>query len=99
MRLANAGIAVRSISHHVCGKQLSERGPASVSLLARKLLRRFAFLKRRPQSLDEALVAQQNLSLQFLPRGGLLQTLSESQVRDLFGYLMSPVQVPLPSAP
>ena len=27
---------------------------------------------------------------------GLLQTLTEGQVRDLFGYLMHPGQVPLP---
>jgi CRISPR/Cas system-associated endonuclease Cas1 len=30
---------------------------------------------------------------------GLLQTLTETQVRDLFAYLQSPVQVPLDAIP
>lgn len=42
-------------------------------------------------------------SLQELPQSlmpeGLLQTLTEAQIRDLFAYLMHPSQVPLPAAP
>ena len=42
-------------------------------------------------------------SLQELPQSlmpeGLLQALTEAQIRDLFAYLMHPSQVPLPAAP
>jgi putative heme-binding domain-containing protein len=44
------------------------------------------------------IAAQQELSQSLMPEG-LLQALNETQVRDLFGYLMHPSQVPLPASP
>ncbi len=43
------------------------------------------------------ITASQELPQSLMPEG-LLQTLSETQVRDLFAYLMHPSQVPLPAS-
>jgi putative membrane-bound dehydrogenase-like protein len=47
-------------------------------------------------SVERSEIAEIEPTLLSLMPDGLLETLSEEQVRDLFGYLMSPRQVPLP---
>jgi hypothetical protein len=47
-------------------------------------------------TLDRSEIATQQELPQSLMPEGLLQSLSETQVRDLFAYLMHPTQVPLP---
>jgi putative membrane-bound dehydrogenase-like protein len=48
-------------------------------------------------TIPRADIAEQQVSNLSVMPDGLLQNLTEDQVRDLFGYLMSPDQVPLPS--
>ncbi len=51
-------------------------------------------------TLDHAEIAKQEISTVSMMPEGLLQALSDEQVRDLIAYLMHPVQVPLsPSQP
>jgi putative membrane-bound dehydrogenase-like protein len=47
-------------------------------------------------TIQRADIAEQQVSNLSVMPDGLLQNLSEDQVRDLIGYLMSPEQVPLP---
>ncbi len=49
-----------------------------------------------PQTVERAEIAKLEELPQSLMPEGLLQPLSETQVRDLFAYLMSKAQVPLP---
>ena len=48
------------------------------------------------QTVELSEVAKEDLSTLSMMPEGLLVTLSPAQVRDLIGYLMYPVQVPLP---
>lgn len=48
-------------------------------------------------TIQRADIEEQKVSTLSLMPDGLFQTLTEDQVRDLIGYLMSPDQVPLPS--
>jgi putative membrane-bound dehydrogenase-like protein len=50
------------------------------------------------QTLDRAEIDKQEISPVSMMPEGLLQALTEEQVRDLIAYLMHPVQVPVPSA-
>ena len=49
-------------------------------------------------TIERADIETQKASKQSLMADGLLQTLSAEQVRDLFAYLMTRHQVPLPEA-
>jgi putative heme-binding domain-containing protein len=49
--------------------------------------------------LDRRDVEEQTVQQQSLMPDGLLSKLSDGDVRDLVGYLVSPEQVPLPAAP
>ena len=48
-------------------------------------------------TIQRADIEEQKVSTLSLMPDGLFQTLTEDQIRDLIGYLMSPDQVPLPS--